>query len=104
MKASERISAIKEGVFNLLNSLNSLRSEMATKVGYLYKVGDKVSLGYARVGVIQEVYTEPVTIEIDGTTVTKEASSNNPAYLIKEPSGHVVLKLGTELDNTSRDA
>jgi hypothetical protein len=107
MKHSETIQHLLKELAALKDSTDLIMSDIkaiATKIGYFYKVGDKVSLGYARVGTVVEIFRAKITLEIDGTSVTKEASESDPAYLIKEESGHAVLRLATEIDSTSREA
>lgn len=106
MKSSDKIKDIINKLEELKSSTSVVESDIkaiAAKIGYNYKVGDKVALGYARFGVVKEVYTSPITINIDGTDVSKEASQNNPAYLVIEDSGHAVLRLGTEIDSSARE-
>lgn len=48
-------------------------------------------------GQIEERFEREVTRTLKGTEVTKNADSDNPAYLIKQEDGDTVLKLGSEL-------
>jgi hypothetical protein len=48
-------------------------------------------------GQVEEVFFEPVEKTIKGTLVKRNASQDNPAYLIKEDNGNIVLKLHSEL-------
>lgn len=48
-------------------------------------------------GRIEQVFTQKTTRTIRGTTVTRNASPEEPAYLITQPRGGVVLKSGSEL-------
>jgi hypothetical protein len=48
-------------------------------------------------GKIEEKYTEPVTRTIKGTEVKRNASSEEPAYLIIQEDGSEVLKSASEL-------
>jgi len=48
-------------------------------------------------GKITERFTEKVTRTIKGTEVTREASEDEPAYLIEQEDGGEVLKSGSEL-------
>ena len=48
-------------------------------------------------GQIEDRFEEKVTRTIDGNEVTRDASSDNPAYLIKQEDGQKVLKKGSEL-------
>lgn len=48
-------------------------------------------------GEVQEVFHDKVTRTIDGTEVTRDASDNDPAYLIKQDDGDRVLKSQSEV-------
>lgn len=48
-------------------------------------------------GKVQESFTGKVTRQIDGNEVTRNADSDNPAYLIKQDDGDRVLKSHSEL-------
>jgi len=48
-------------------------------------------------GRIEQVFTEKTTRTIRGTQVTRNASPEEPAYLITQPRGGVVLKNGNEI-------
>ena len=48
-------------------------------------------------GKIVERFTSKVTRTIKGTTVTREASRKEPAYLIEQDDGDEVLKSRSEL-------
>ncbi|RLQ86939.1 DUF2945 domain-containing protein [Notoacmeibacter ruber] len=52
-------------------------------------------------GKVQEKFTEEVTRTIDGTEVKRDASDDNPAYLIEQDDGHRVLKKHSELRKAS---
>lgn len=52
-------------------------------------------------GTIQKVYTRKITKEIKGTEVTREASSDDPAYLIEQDDGDEVLKSHSEVKKAS---
>ena len=65
-----------------------------------FKVGDKVSwkwLGRAIEGVVEDVFTAKVTRKIKTATITRNATAENPAYLVKSSAGNLALKLATEL-------
>ena len=49
-------------------------------------------------GEITKRYTEKVTRTIQGTDVTREASEDEPAYLITQDDGAEVLKSHTEVE------
>ena len=59
-----------------------------------WKWGD----GWGR-GRITEVFTDDVTRTIKGTEVKREASADDPAYLIEQDDGDRVLKGHSELDS-----
>ena len=65
-----------------------------------YRVGDKVKWkwgdGYGE-GKITERFNEKVTRTIDGTDVTRDASDDEPAYLIEQDDGDRVLKSVSEI-------
>jgi hypothetical protein len=46
---------------------------------------------------VTERFTEKVTRTIDGTEVTRNASADEPAYLVEQDDGGHVLKSGSEL-------
>ncbi|MBP0614628.1 DUF2945 domain-containing protein [Jiella mangrovi] len=48
-------------------------------------------------GQVKEHFKEKVTRTIDGTEVTRDASDDNPAYLIEQEDGSQVLKSESEL-------
>lgn len=48
-------------------------------------------------GVVVERFTEPVTITIKGKDITRNASDEEPAYLIEQADGDQVLKSESEL-------
>jgi Hypervirulence associated proteins TUDOR domain len=48
-------------------------------------------------GIIEEVFFEPASREIKGTTVKRNGSPDKPAYLIKQDNGNYVLKLHSEI-------
>lgn len=48
-------------------------------------------------GRIEQVFTEKTTRTIRGTQVTRIASPEEPAYLITQPRGGLVLKSGSEI-------
>ncbi len=49
-------------------------------------------------GKITKVYTSNVTKTLKGTEVTRNASEDEPAYLIEQEDGSEVLKSGSEID------
>ncbi|MFO6465892.1 DUF2945 domain-containing protein [Jannaschia sp. KMU-145] len=63
-------------------------------------VGDKVKWNWGNgegTGKVTERFTEKVTRTIDGTEVTRKASSDEPAFMIEQDDGDRVLKSGSEL-------
>lgn len=48
-------------------------------------------------GTIAERFTEDVTQTLSGTEVTRHASKDEPAYLIKQDDGDAVLKSHSEV-------
>lgn len=50
-------------------------------------------------GTVTEVFTEKVSRRIKGKTITRNASADEPAYLIRQEDGDRVLKSGSELSD-----
>lgn len=50
-------------------------------------------------GKIKEVYTEKVTIKIKGKEITRNASAEEPAYLVEQEDGDQALKSESELES-----
>lgn len=48
-------------------------------------------------GEVQKVYHQEVTVKIKGNDVTRDASEDEPAYLIEQEDGDEVLKSCTEV-------
>lgn len=48
-------------------------------------------------GQIEERFERDVTRSLQGSEITRNGDSDNPAYLIKQDDGHQVLKRGSEL-------
>lgn len=68
-----------------------------------FDAGTKVEWDWgegAGTGDIQEVFTSKTTRTIKGTEVTREASEEEPAYLIKQDDGDEVLKGHSEVRKT----
>ncbi len=67
----------------------------------MMKEGDAVKWkwgnGYGH-GTIQSVFEEKTTRKIDGSEVTRNGSSENPAYYIQVEDGNNVLKLHSEVE------
>lgn len=65
-----------------------------------YSEGTKVKWNWGNgigTGEIETVYTEKVTRKIKGNEVTRQASSDEPAYYIKQDDGDSVLKSHSEV-------
>ena len=66
-----------------------------------YKKGQNVKWSWGNgeaQGVIQKSYTHKVTRTIKGTEVARNASEDNPAYLIEQENGDEVLKSESEIE------
>jgi hypothetical protein len=64
------------------------------------KKGEKVSWKWGKSeaeGKIKEEFEKPVTRKIKGTEVKRNASKDEPAYLIEQENGNQVLKSESEL-------
>lgn len=67
-------------------------------------VGDEVEWQWGSgtgTGKVTERFTEKVTRTIDGSEVTRNASDDDPAFLIEQDDGDEVLKSGSELSKAS---
>ncbi|MCU4181653.1 DUF2945 domain-containing protein [Bosea sp. BH3] len=53
---------------------------------------------YVARGRVEQVFTEPVTRTIKGTEVRRNASSDNPAYLVTQARGGYALKSHSEVE------
>lgn len=63
--------------------------------------GDKVQWNWGNgtgTGTIKQIYTDAVTKTIKGTEVTRNATDDDPAYLIEQDDGDRVLKSGSEIE------
>ncbi|MCK0149494.1 DUF2945 domain-containing protein [Marivita sp. S6314] len=49
-------------------------------------------------GKVTQIYTQKITKTIKGTDVTRDASDEEPAYLIEQDDGDTVLKSCTEIE------
>jgi hypothetical protein len=66
-----------------------------------FEAGDKVKWRWGNgwgQGVVQEKFTDDVSCTIKGTDVKRQASSDVPAYRIKQDDGDEVLKSHSELE------
>ena len=69
-----------------------------------YSKGDRVEWDWGNGtadGEIEERFTQKVTRTIKGNEVTRDASVNEPAFLIRQEDGTPVLKKITELRKKS---
>jgi hypothetical protein len=69
-----------------------------------YKEGDKVEWNWGSgtgTGKVTKKYTGRITRTIKGAEVTRNASDDDPAYLIEQEDGDIVLKSGSELGEAS---
>ena len=48
-------------------------------------------------GTVEEIFTDKVERTINGSEITRNASADNPAYLIKQEDGGKALKSESEL-------
>ena len=65
-----------------------------------FKTGDTVSWTWGSgtaTGTVTEAFTEHVTRTIKGTEVTRNATPDEPAYLVEQEDGDRVLKSASEL-------
>ena len=69
-------------------------------MAYDIHVGDDVEWDWGSgtaTGTVKERFTEKVTRTIDGSEITRDASEDEPAYLIEQEDGDRVLKSVSEL-------
>jgi Hypervirulence associated proteins TUDOR domain len=65
-----------------------------------FSKGDKVSWDWSTgtgEGTVDEVFTDKVTRRIKGKEITRNASTDEPAYLVRQDGGDTVLKSASEL-------
>lgn len=63
-------------------------------------IGDEVTWNWGNgtgTGKVTERFTSKVTRTISGAEITRNATEDNPAYLIEQDDGDRVLKSGSEL-------
>ena len=63
--------------------------------------GDKVKWSWGNgtgTGTVKHIYKEKITKTIKGSEITRDASDDEPAYLIEQDDGDKVLKSVTEVD------
>ena len=66
-------------------------------------IGDRVEWNWGSgtgTGKVVERFTQKVTRTIDGSEITRDASEDEPAYLIEQDDGDRVLKSSSELSTT----
>ena len=65
-----------------------------------YNKGDKLEWDWGNgtgTGKVTEVFTEKVTRTIDGSEITRNASDDEPAYMLEQDDGDRVLKSHSEV-------
>ena len=65
-----------------------------------YSKGDKVEWEWgsgSATGKVTDVFTEKVTKTLKGSEITRDASDDEPAYLIEQEDGDEVLKSHSEV-------
>jgi hypothetical protein len=70
---------------------------------YEIHIGDEVRWNWGSgsgTGKVTERFTRKVTRTISGSEITRNASEDEPAYLIEQDDGGRVLKSSTELEAT----
>ena len=66
-----------------------------------FKINDSVQwkwLGRNIEGIVKEIYFEPVVKVIKEKSIKRNASKENPAYLVESVAGNLALKLQSELE------
>ena len=66
-----------------------------------FQTGDTVKWSWGNgsaTGTVKQIYTDDVTKTIKGTDVKRNASDDDPAYLIEQDDGDRVLKSGSEIE------
>ena len=67
------------------------------------RVGDQVEWSWGNgtgTGEVTERFTSKVTRTIKGSEITRDATDDDPAFLIRQDDGDEVLKSGSELSTT----
>ncbi len=52
-------------------------------------------------GTVEEIFYEPIRMEIKGKFIKRNGSPEKPAYLVRSQAGNTALKLETELSAAS---
>jgi hypothetical protein len=76
---------------------------MSSAMTYEIHIGDEVRWSWGSgtgTGKVAERFTSKVTRTIDGSAITRNASEDEPAYLIEQEDGGRVLKSSSELETT----
>ncbi len=71
-------------------------------MSYDIHIGDQVEWNWGSgtgTGKVVERFTEKVKRTIDGSEITRDASEDDPAYLIEQDDGDRVLKSSSELSS-----
>jgi hypothetical protein len=66
-----------------------------------FRIGSKVQWNWGKgtgIGKVKEVFNEDVERKIEGSTIKRKASPEEPAYLIVQEDGGRVLKSHSELE------
>lgn len=69
-------------------------------MSYDFHIGDDVEWDWGNgtgTGTITKRYTQKITRTLQGSEVTRDASEDEPAYLIEQDDGDEVLKSSSEL-------
>lgn len=69
-----------------------------------FKTNTKVSWNWGNgtaKGYVRKKFTSKIEKTIDGTDVTRNATEDDPAYLIEQEDGQDVLKSGSELSKVN---
>ena len=69
-------------------------------MAYDIHIGDQVEWNWGSgtgTGTVKERFTEKVSRTIDGSEITRDASEDEPAYLVEQEDGDRVLKSASEL-------
>ena len=76
---------------------------MPSPMTYEIHIGDEVRWNWGSgtgTGKVKERFTSKVTRTISGSEITRNASEDEPAYLIEQEDGGRVLKSSSELETT----